>query len=333
MSIARALPYLLLAVVLGAAGYLAGAVTDPFRSVQPSVSGDLSSQEPRLRRELEQARGEAAELTGELQRAQATIDRLRADLDDTRTRIAELQQRAEAAEEARAAAKERIGELAERVATLEAEADRGPAGDSAANQTEGRDTAPTSPGSADAGASADAVADGSDASDTAVDTSGTEDPGTPSSPAAAAADTAGAQADADVAAIADGGPPGFEEDPRPGPEALSSISPSTRQANRLIAGVQSYQDAAYQDAFLAWLPLAQAGYARAQLHLGALFLEGRGTDRNDPLAYAWLTIARDNGSQNAGPLLDQLQQRMSVEDIDTAQQLLARARQAADSAG
>ncbi|MDZ7711977.1 MAG: hypothetical protein U5L06_02100 [Rhodovibrio sp.] len=382
MSIARALPYLLLAVVLGAAGYLAGAVTDPFGSAQPSIRGELSPEEPRLRRELEQARGEAAELTGELQRAQATIDRLRADLDDTRTRIAELQQRAEAAEEARAAAKERIGELAERVATLEAEADRGPAGDAAANQTEGPDSAPTAPGSADAGASADDVADGSDASDTAAGASpgerasgrpgaddaasqsdadrvasptgagtdagappgqaaeepstaaasGTEDPGDGSSPAAAS-DTAGSQADADVAAIADGGPPGFEEDARPGPEALSSIRPSTRQANRLVAGVQSYQEAAYQEAFLAWLPLARAGYARAQLHLGALFLEGRGTDRNDPLAYAWLTIAQNNGSQNAGPLLDQLRQRMSGEDLDTAQQLLARARQAAGSAG
>ena len=121
------------------------------------------------------------------------------------------------------------------------------------------------------------------------------------------------------AAIAEVGPPGFEEDPRPNAQALSAISPDTRQANRLVAGVQAYQDAAYQEAFLAWLPLAQAGYARAQLHLGALFLEGRGTERNDPLAYAWLTIARDNGSQNAGPLLDRLRANgveVEVEEAD-----------------
>ena len=134
MSIARALPYLLLALVLAAAGYLAGAVTDPFAPMPSSVRGELSPQEPRLRRELEQARGEAADLTGELQRAQSTIDRLRADLTETRARIADLQQRAEAAEEARAAAQSRIGELAERVAALEARAD-----------------ASTAPSSADAG--------------------------------------------------------------------------------------------------------------------------------------------------------------------------------------
>lgn len=388
MSIARALPFLLLAVVLGAAGYLAGAVTDPFGSAQPSVRGALSPEEPRLRRELEQARGEAAELTGELQRAQATIDRLRADLDETRTRIAELQQRAEAAEEARAAAEDRVAELAERVAKLEAEraGDGNPTGDAEAAPEDAADGTRSAMTSAQSDRSADDPANGSNTGPTAAGASpadrasgdpapddaaqptgagaapnaepgqaaeepsptadrdiaasgdtasggDTAAPSAPSAPAAAASDTAGPQTEADVSGIAETGPPGFEEDPRPGPEALSSISPSTRQANRLVAGVQAYQDAAYQEAFLAWLPLAQAGYARAQLHLGALFLEGRGTDRNDPLAYAWLTIARNNGSQNAGPLLDQLQQRMSAGDLETAQQLLGRARQSAGSAG
>lgn len=368
MSIARALPYLLLAVVLGAAGYLAGAVTDPFGSAQRSVRGTLAPEAPRLRLELEKARGEAAELTGELRRAQGTIDRLRADLDDTRTQIAELQQRAQAADQARAAAEDRIVELTERVAKLEAEraADGNPAADAEAAPEDTADAADgsgASPGaSPDEGAS-DAPAPNNAASPTgagaapeaetgqvaeqpsapsASDTASggdtetrdkTEAAGAPSAPAAAASDTAGPPSDADVARIVEIGPPGFEEDPRPGGAALSSISPSTRQANRLVAGVQAYQDAAYQDAFRAWLPLARAGYARAQLHLGALFLEGRGTNRNDPLAYAWLTIARTNGSQNAGPLLDQLQQRMSAEDLDTAQQLLARARQSAGGAG
>ena len=351
MSIARALPYLLLAVMLGAAGYLAGAVTDPFGSAQRSVRGALAPEAPRLRRELDKTRGEAAELTGELQRAQGTIDRLRAELDDTRTQIAELQQRAEAAEQARAAAEDRIVELTERVAKLEAEraADGNPAADAEAAP---EDTANAADGSGTSATVADASPDGG-ASDAAAPNNAASPPGAGGAPEAetgqvaeqpsapGASDTAsGGDTEtrdkteaADAAGIVENGPPGFEEDPRPGSSALSSISPSTRQANRLVAGVQAYQDAAYQDAFLAWLPLAQAGYARAQLHLGALFLEGRGTDRNDPLAYAWLTIARNNGSQNAGPLLDQLQQRMSAEDLDTAQQLLARARQSAGGSG
>ena len=100
-----------------------------------------------------------------------------------------------------------------------------------------------------------------------------------------------------------------------------------------MSGVKAYQEAAYAEAFRAWLPLAQAGYPRAQFHLGALFLEGRGTDRNDALAYAWLTIARENGSQNAKPLLAQLRERMSDADMNRAERLLTRARQTAGNAG
>ena len=411
MSIARALPYLLLALVLAAAGYLAGAVTDPFAPTRSSVRGELSPQEPRLRRDLEQARGEAAELTGELQRAQTTIDRLRADLTETRARIAELQQRAEAAEAARAAAQNRIGELAERVAALEARADvsaassSADAGNPAAAQAEAQqdtqeDTGGSGPSDGDRTADAgerSAASPNADASPdaTAVPASQADDADRPATDAATgnvatgnaatgdattgnagaqtaseesgpdrsapatdapAQDTAGprdgatdsagqsASANADTAANPAGaegsparaaaaeppsaGPPDLEADPRPSAGALSAISPTTRQANRLVAGVEAYQDAEYQQAFRAWLPLAKAGYARAQLHLGALFLEGRGAERNDPLAYAWLTIARDNGSQNAGPLLQQLRARMNAAEMDAARQLLTRARNA-----
>lgn len=397
MSIARALPYLLLAAVLGAAGYLAGAVSDPFAPAQTSVRGDLSPQEPRLRQALQAARGEAAELTGELQRAQATIDRLRAEVTQTRSRIADLQQRAEDAEQARAAAETRIGELAERVAALEARAGDG-AVRSRADGTDGPTAEPEPTATASAAPDDNATGDnaagdnaGGDSAAGERDAAGTDDPSEPTaatspddgpaSPAGAAnapnpetagggtggqptaaateattaaptaavpttaaptapADETDAEADQEIAgarttaaAPTDAGPPGVDADPRPGSDALSAINPSPRQANRLVSGVQAYQDANYPEAFRTWLPLARAGYARAQLHLGALFLEGRGTARNDPLAFAWLTIAQENGSQNAGPLLDQLRDRMSGADMETARQLLSRARQTAGNAG
>lgn len=126
---------------------------------------------------------------------------------------------------------------------------------------------------------------------------------------------------------------GGGRDLRPGSAAVSAIDPSSGQAERLVSGVEAYQNAAYEQAFRAWLPLAKAGYARAQLHLGALFLEGRGTARNDPLAYAWLSVARDNGSRNAGPLLDRLRDRMSQSERDTARRLLNRARASVGTAG
>jgi hypothetical protein len=286
MSTTRALPYLILAVVLGAAGYLAGAVTDPFRTEPPGVRGDLAPEAPRLRRELEQARGEAASLTGELERSRNTIDRLRTQLEETRGRIAELQRRAEAAERARAEAETRVDTLSDRVAALESAAQA-----EAANAENGPSAAqPTMPAGADSAAEA-----------------GRTD---------APADAAGAAASRRSA------PPALERQLAPTPQALSAITPTTAQANRLVAGVESYQEAAYEEAFLAWLPLAQQGYARAQLHLGALFLEGRGTTRNDTLAYAWLTIARDNGSQNAGPLLAELRARMSETQLAEARRLL-----------
>ena len=377
MSIARALPYLLLALVLAAAGYLAGAVTDPFAPAQTSVRGELSPQEPRLRRELEQARGEAAELTGELQRAQSTIDRLHADLARTRARIAELQRRAENAEAARAAAQSRIGELAERVAALKARADAGATAETrndtgdAATADAGRPASTagptaaspdTAPSREDAAPSPepDVAGDDAPAPDTATSIAAGEASANDDSAAAeggaaesATTESATTQSATEDRATEDGatedgatedgatedgsarnaGPSDVELDARPGSGALSAIDPTTRQANRLVSGVQAYQDAQYQAAYRAWLPLAQAGYARAQLHLGALFLEGRGTERNDPLAYTWLTIAQNNGSQNAGSLLDQLRARMTDADMDAARQLLTRARTAAGNAG
>ena len=403
MSIAHALPYLILAVVLGAAGYLAGAVTDPFQPEPTGIRSDLAPKALRLslHRELEQTRNKAASLTSDLERAQNTIDRLRAQLETSRSRIAQLQQRAETAEQARAQAKARIGELAERVAALEAR-EAGtptPTDEAARSDTPGRDASddagqpadgaspptpdaltpdapgtpqgaddppgspqetaadappqpdrstpePATPGGAGATDGPDqqakaesanpaqaerAAGDGdSDARDGLGEASASDDSGAAGS---GAADT-GAVAQADGAGPqAATGPSGRAQDLRPGANALSPIDPTTRQSNRLASGVEAYQDAAYAEAFRAWLPLAQAGYTRAQLHLGALFLEGRGTDRNDALAYAWLTIARENGSQNARPLLAQLRERMSDADMNTAERLLTRARQTAGNAG
>lgn len=334
MSIARALPYLLMAVLLGAAGYLAGALTDPFAPAQRSLRGELSAQEPRLRRELEEARSEAADLTGELRRAQDTIDRLRADLAETRSRIAELQARAETAEQARAEAEARLSDLTERVAALEADAEAAEAAQAAAvpesSPESNSTTAETVADSTGATDTADAPATSDDAptaeTEAASDNTSATDAAQPADPAAAI-QAPDANTPSRESEVANAGPAASEADPRPGADALSAINPTIQQANRLVTGVQAYQDAEYQEAFLAWLPLAQAGYARAQLHLGALFLEGRGTDRNDPLAYAWLTIARENGSQNAGPLLDRLRDRMVADDLDTARRLLNRARQ------
>jgi TPR repeat protein len=352
MAILRTLPYLLSAVLLAGGGYLAGAVTDPFAPTTTEIRGELASEAPHLRDELKAARGKAAELTGELERAQTTIDRLRGELATTRTRVADLQQRTEAAEAARADAEARTAELAERVAALEARAGEARAGgpqtqaaatsaDPATPAETGETTAdaPEAAGSngvetATAGQAASPESRGADATaggqgaqpqaDGAPDNPETGD-STPGDEQTAEAAGEAAQADGrnsapDAATGADAG-----RALAPGTAALEPIDPTIRQANRLEGGVESYQQGDYAAAFEAWLPLAQAGYARAQLHLGALFLEGRGVQRDDALAYAWLTIAQDNGSRNARGLLNTLQQRMDAAELTRARRLVAQA--------
>lgn len=44
-----------------------------------------------------------------------------------------------------------------------------------------------------------------------------------------------------------------------------------------------------------WLPLAQAGNARAQAEIGLRFAEGLGVERDDAMALRWLTLAADGG--------------------------------------
>lgn len=71
----------------------------------------------------------------------------------------------------------------------------------------------------------------------------------------------------------------------------------------VAAGVTAYMAGDYDTAFANWQPLAEAGQARAQFHLGALYFEGRGVVRDLSQARDWLARAVANGSEPARSLL------------------------------
>lgn len=84
-------------------------------------------------------------------------------------------------------------------------------------------------------------------------------------------------------------------------------APTTESTGRTIAdGVAAYKARDYEAAYEIWRPLANAGDARAWFHLGALYYEGRGVERQLDTAYVLLSRAADAGHPRAGALRDHI---------------------------
>lgn len=118
--------------------------------------------------------------------------------------------------------------------------------------------------------------------------------------------------------------PASEALPAVAPQAGARVetTPSNEQRKLLAEGVLAYECTDYRGAFRRWLPLAQTGYPRAQFHVGALFYEGRGVDRDDALAYAWLSLAARHDVPAAEPLLDDLRARLDDAGMSRARRLI-----------
>jgi hypothetical protein len=112
---------------------------------------------------------------------------------------------------------------------------------------------------------------------------------------------------------------------RPAADAFKSIEPDAEQTRTLAEGVLAYECTDYRGAYRRWLPLAQAGFPRAQFHVGALFYEGRGVDRDHALAFAWLTLARDHEISAAASLLQAVRQELDDGTLARARRILDRA--------
>lgn len=97
------------------------------------------------------------------------------------------------------------------------------------------------------------------------------------------------------------------------PPAEPGPTPTTATPGTVRDGVLAYQAGDYARAFAVWRPLAEAGNARAQFHLGALYFEGRLGPPDPAEAYLWLSRAAAGGQQAARPLRDRVAEALPPE--------------------
>ena len=69
---------------------------------------------------------------------------------------------------------------------------------------------------------------------------------------------------------------------------------------------------------------AQTGDADAQYAAGLIYAEGRGVEQNDALSYFWLSLAHEQGDEDAMLLRNVVAVQISQGDYDCAVVLLAR---------
>jgi TPR repeat protein len=92
---------------------------------------------------------------------------------------------------------------------------------------------------------------------------------------------------------------------------------------RIATGLEAYRAQDYATAFKVWMALARQNVRRAQFYVGGMFIEGRGTAADDVKAYVWLTRAAARGYRPAVPLVSELNERMSGDDLARARALIA----------
>lgn len=92
---------------------------------------------------------------------------------------------------------------------------------------------------------------------------------------------------------------------------------------RIATGLKAYRAQNYATAFKVWMALARQNVRRAQFYVGGMFIEGRGTAADDVKAYVWLTRAAARGYRPAVPLVSELNERMSDDDLARARELIA----------
>lgn len=89
--------------------------------------------------------------------------------------------------------------------------------------------------------------------------------------------------------------------------AMPGTAAPVRVSGTLDAGIRAYENRDYARAYRIWRPLAENGEASAQFHLGALYFEGRGVDRDLGAARRWLRAALAQGQERARFLLGRVE--------------------------
>jgi len=90
---------------------------------------------------------------------------------------------------------------------------------------------------------------------------------------------------------------------------------------RVSDGVEAYRRGDYRRAFEIWRPLAEAGNAKAQFHLGAMLFEGRLGPPDNVEAYVWLERAVRGGYRPAAGLRDRVRALLGPDELRRAQEM------------
>lgn len=101
------------------------------------------------------------------------------------------------------------------------------------------------------------------------------------------------------------------EPPQPGLIPAPMPDAPVTPTGTLQAGIRAYESKDYTRAYQVWEPLAEAGQAGAQFHLGALYFEGRGVGRDLSQARRWLRQALAQGEERARFLLGRVETQLA----------------------
>lgn len=101
---------------------------------------------------------------------------------------------------------------------------------------------------------------------------------------------------------------------------LSAVALSgTAQSQDYARGYDAYEAGDYATALQEWRPLAEQGYEYAQYGIGLLYHSGQGVPQDFEVAHMWSNIASANGLEVAPEFRDRAAQRLTPQDITTAQ--------------
>ena len=101
------------------------------------------------------------------------------------------------------------------------------------------------------------------------------------------------------------------------------------------AGLDAYNAGDFQTALKNWIPLAEQGYANSQYSLGLMYVEQgffqsllalivddkQGVLQDNVYAHMWANIAANQGNDEGSKLRDELEEKMTSDDISQAQNL------------
>src|ERR1700719_987654 len=97
----------------------------------------------------------------------------------------------------------------------------------------------------------------------------------------------------------------------------------------LFTAQLAYQKADYERAFKDYRELAELGQPLAQHNLAIMYAQGRGVRQSELNAFAWATLAVENGDPSAQSLVDELRPQLAPGSEKLAAEIGAPFRRAA----